>query len=105
MSDTNGRLSAAQAMGRDAHASWGMHHDLLEVKGGLWQHRWTRSLHRIQQNVKFYLATWMIWESQSLPLPSCCVRPIKVADDSGHARGGGVGHTHLVIVKGTRTNR
>ena len=74
MSDAN-RLSAAQVMGRAEHASWGMHRDLLEAKGGLWQHRWTRSLHRIQQNVKSYLGTRRIWESQALPLHSCCARP------------------------------
>ena len=56
-------------MGREGHASWGMHRDLLEVKGGLWQHRWTRSLHRIQQNVWSILATRLVWESQALPSP------------------------------------
>jgi hypothetical protein len=57
MSDANRRLSAAQVMGRDGYASWGMHRDLHEAKGGLWQHRWTRSLHRTQQNVKTHLGT------------------------------------------------
>ena len=42
MSDANRRLSAAQVMGGDGYASWGMHRDLLEAKGGPWQHRWTR---------------------------------------------------------------
>ena len=74
MSDANRRLSAAQVMGRDGHALWGMHRDLLEGKGGLWRHRETKSLHRIQQSVKSYLATRRIWESQALPLPSCCAR-------------------------------
>ena len=82
MSDANWRLSVAQVKGRDGYASWGMHRDLHEAKGSLWQHYWTRSLHRRQQNVNTNLGTRIIWESQALPLPSCCFRPIEVADDS-----------------------
>ena len=35
MSHANRRLPAAQVMGRDGYASWGMHRNLHEAKGGL----------------------------------------------------------------------
>ena len=46
MSDANRCLSVAKVMGTHGYASWGMHYDLHEEKGGLRQHRSTRSLQR-----------------------------------------------------------
>ena len=63
----------------------GVHLDLLEAKGGLWQHRWTRSLHRIQQNVWSILATRIVWESQALP----SLYPIAPPPTQTPPRGGG----------------
>ena len=54
----NGHHSDSSSGG---YALWGMHRDLHEVKGGLWQHRWTRSLQTTQHNVQFCLGTGIIW--------------------------------------------
>ena len=100
MSDANRRLSAAHVMGRCGFASWAMHCNLHEAKGSLWHRKWSRSLHKRQQNVKTHLCTRIIWESQAMPLPGCCARPWPYPGAASHTHT----HTHFVTVIKTHTH-